>query len=51
MGTKPDVPAACLCLAACGSPLSLHLQDFASKLVSCRRIAVVGNGGIALELV
>jgi hypothetical protein len=27
------------------------LQDFAAKLASARRIAVVGNGGIALELV
>jgi hypothetical protein len=31
--------------------MSPNLQDFASKLASCRRIAVVGNGGIALELV
>jgi hypothetical protein len=30
--------------------LLLLLQDFASRLGTARRIAVVGNGGIALEL-
>lgn len=37
--------------AMADSPTAYLLQDFAHKLASARRIAVVGNGGIALELV